>query len=64
MYTKHRRQRSRYGKIRKGGVVACENQGEVCFSMIRSHSIMALHILGKDENQVQFLVGAPISLLS
>ena len=29
-----------------------------------SHSIMALHILGKDENQVQFLVGAPIFFIS
>ena len=34
------------------------------YELLCSHSIMALHILGKDENQVQFLVGAPISLLS
>ena len=59
MYTKHRRQRSRYGNIRKGGVVACENQGEVCFSMIRPHSIKALHILGKDETQDRYLLRAP-----
>jgi len=28
-----------------------------------SHSIMALHILGKDETQVQFLLRAPVSAL-